>query len=107
VSSYLRHHFTVDDREVRIRHYRAGSFMLCFRDGVVANQVLQANHEAGALFLPLHYKVLITIENIPAHTWLISMAQKVLGSSALIFDVTTASASASDLSQFLVTRWVT
>jgi hypothetical protein len=95
----------------------AGSFLLCFRDGAVANQVLQAprsptsniilsfgcfTHQARLLFLTLHYKVLISIENIPAHTWSISTAQKVLGSSVLIFDVVTLSASSIDLSQFLV-----
>jgi hypothetical protein len=110
VSSYLPHHFVIDDGEVRIRRYIASSFMLCFRDGAVANQVLQApwppysdiilsfshfTHQAGALFSPLHYKVLTTIENIPAHTWSISTTQKVLGSSVLIFDVMTASASVS------------
>jgi hypothetical protein len=30
VSSYLRHHFAVDEGEVRIRRYRAGSFLLYF-----------------------------------------------------------------------------
>jgi hypothetical protein len=121
VSSYLHHHFAIDDGDVRIHCYRAGSFLLCFRDGVVANHVLQAprsptsniilsfgrfTHQARLLFSPLHYKVLISIENIPAHTWSICTAQKVLGSSELIFDVVTVSASFVDLSQFLVMTWV-
>jgi hypothetical protein len=112
VSSHLRHHFTVGEGEVWIRRYRAGSFLLSFRDGAVANRVLHAprppssditlifsrfTRQAGALFLSLCYKVLISIKNIPAHTWLIPTAQEVLGSSVLIFDGAL-SASASDLS---------
>jgi hypothetical protein len=93
---------------------------MCFRDGATADRVLHAPYpssveltlifsrftwQVGPLFSPLRYKVLSSIENLPAHTWSISTAQEVLGSYALIFDVSSASSSGSDLSQFLVAAW--
>jgi hypothetical protein len=52
-------------------------------------------NQAGPLFSPLQFKVLVAIENLPAHAW----------SLVLIFDVAPVSATSFDLSQFLVTAW--
>jgi hypothetical protein len=120
VALHLLHHFEVSADEVQVHLYRTGFFLLCFHDGAMADQIYHVpwppstdltlifncyTRQTGALFSPLRFNALISIENLPAHTWLISIAQEVLGSSTLIFDVPPASAMTSDLSKFLVAAW--
>jgi hypothetical protein len=61
--------------------------------------------QSGALISPLFFKVLLSRENMPSHIWSVELAQMVVGSSSLIFDVSPASADGSDMSQFLVAAW--
>jgi hypothetical protein len=101
---------------VHVRHYDEEVFLLIFQDRLDAGWVLYAlqpdevelhlifrrwRQQSGVLFSPLFFKVLLSIGNIPAHIWLVELAQTVVGSSCLIFDVSPASADGSDMSQFL------
>jgi hypothetical protein len=54
-----------------------------------------------ALFKPMFFKVLMSVENIPAHVWSVTTAQTIIGSSCLIFDVSPTLADGSNMSQFL------
>jgi hypothetical protein len=120
VASHLLCHFDVGAEEVRVHRYRVSSFLLCFHNSAkvdwvlhvprpsAANLTLIFSHytrQVGDLFSPLRFKVLISIENLAAHTCSISTTQEVLGSSVLIFDVLSASSSGSGMSQFLVAAW--
>jgi hypothetical protein len=60
----------------------------------------------GALFSPpLCFEVLLSIENIPAHTWSLDTAQTVVGSSYLVFEMVPRSVDGSDMSRFLAVVW--
>jgi hypothetical protein len=76
-------HFDMTADEVRAHHYRNGTFLICFRDDATVDRVLHAprppsvelalifnrfTDQAGALFLLLRFKVLISIEilHVPA-----------------------------------------
>jgi hypothetical protein len=61
--------------------------------------------QCGALFSPLRFKVLLALENLPGHVWSLDIAQEIVGSTCLIFDMAPNSSSASDMSQFLVAAW--
>jgi hypothetical protein len=63
-------------------------------------------HQVRALFKPLFFKVLLSIENISAHIWLVAIAQTIVRFSCLIFDVSPASSDGSYMSQFLAAAWV-
>jgi hypothetical protein len=54
--------------------------------------------QSNVLFSPLHFKILLAIENISAHAWSLDTAQAIVGSSCLIFYMAPSSATASDLS---------
>jgi hypothetical protein len=47
--------------------------------------------QAGARFDPLRFKVLLALENIPAHLWSVQMVQKIIGSTCLVFELALAS----------------
>jgi hypothetical protein len=122
VSSYLlRHHGVMADK-VRIRRYKVGSFILSFNEDRVDHAVLHAHLPVGfdliliftryrrhtdVIFKLLCFKVLLTVENIPAHSWLLKTTQAIIGSSYLIFNVTPSSASGEDLSSFWAVAWAT
>jgi hypothetical protein len=63
--------------------------------------------QTGALFSPMRFKVLLALENIPAHTWSPEIAQAPVGSSCLIFDTSPAVADGSDLSAYWAAAWTT
>jgi hypothetical protein len=58
-----------------------------------------------ALFLPLRFKVLLALDNVPAHVWSLYTVQVVVRSSCLIFDMAPSSADGSDMSHYLVVAW--
>jgi hypothetical protein len=57
--------------------------------------------QTSALFSPLCFKVLRSITNISTHGWSVDLAQGVLGSSCLIFEMAPCSLDPSDMSSFL------
>jgi hypothetical protein len=61
--------------------------------------------QSGALFLPLRYKVLLVVENIPAHIWSVQSVQEIIESSCFIFKPAPESVQALDLSRFMVVAW--
>jgi hypothetical protein len=114
---YLVRHFQISPVEVMVKWYKMGGFLLVFSDRRVADRILHAaqpadaaltirfspwTRQAGALFSPLRFKVLLSIDNIPAHVWSMDTAQVILGSSCLVFDAVPSSRSGEDLSRFLV-----
>jgi hypothetical protein len=58
--------------------------------------------QTGALFSPLHYKVMQSITNIPTHAWSVDSTQAVLGSSYLIFETLSRSLDRSNILSFMV-----
>jgi hypothetical protein len=57
------------------------------------------------LFSPLCYKVLLALENVPAHAWSVDAVQALIGSSSLVFEPALASLSEVDQSQLYVMAW--
>jgi hypothetical protein len=110
----------VPSTAVQVHRYRYGSFLLLFQSRQVTDRVLHAQQspnaeltlvfrwwqcQSSAHFQPLCFKVLMTIDNIPAHAWSLNMTQAIVHSSCLIFDSALNSSLASDMSEFLVVAW--
>jgi hypothetical protein len=101
--------------------YKFGSFLVLFSDRststiscmltpppTTTTMRLHFNYwcfQARAIFSPLHYKVLLVIENMLAHVWSWGVAQSIISSSCLIFDTLLGMVSRSDMSILLATAW--
>jgi hypothetical protein len=120
VDDYLSRHHGIVTEEALIHLYRVGSFLISFSDMRLADRVLHSpppagadmvlvfaryRHQTGALFSPLRFKVLLGLENIPAHVWSRETAQAVAGSSCLIFDMDPGATHGSDLSSYWAAAW--
>jgi hypothetical protein len=116
VVQHLLHGYQVPAEAVQVHRYKAESFLLIFNDRAEADRVLHAPHhltlvfrrwqrQHGAQFSPLYFKLLLAIENVPAHVWSLEVAHQIVGSSCLIFDVAPCSISATDMSQFMAATW--
>jgi hypothetical protein len=55
--------------------------------------------------VPLCYKVLLALENIPAHVWSPECIQTIFGVSCLTFELASVSVNREDLSRFFVAAW--
>jgi hypothetical protein len=121
VCEALSRDYQLEADAVQVRRFHAEGFLLVFHDRAVADRVLHAeppegavlhlifrrwHRQLGALFSPMFFKVLLSIENIPTHVWSMEVAQTIVGSSCLIFDASPASADGSNMSQFLAVAWV-
>ncbi|OEL22976.1 hypothetical protein BAE44_0016005, partial [Dichanthelium oligosanthes] len=119
-AAHLGRFYQVQQHEVQIRRYLHGGFLLSFVDGHVADRVLHTPPPVGAELIvvlqrwrrqswaglaPLCFKVLLSVENVPAHLWSVNTIQLILGSSCLVFEPSPRSAVGSDLSCFLVVAW--
>jgi hypothetical protein len=62
--------------------------------------------QVGALFLPLCFKVLLSITNLPMHIWSVQVIQATIGSACLIQEVVLASENKEDLSKYMTVAWV-
>jgi hypothetical protein len=100
--------------------YKFGSLCILLPDWTPADCVLHADpapdaapslhfnrwsRQAGAVFSPLRFKVLLAIENVPAHVWSCEVVQTIIGSSCLIFNTSPRTASGADMSVFLAAAW--
>jgi hypothetical protein len=116
VLEVLSSHYQVAADAVRVCRYQAEVFLLNFHTRQEADWVLHATPlegadrwlvfrrwtcQARALFKPLFFNVLLSIQNIPAHVWSVATTQTIAGSSCLIFDVSPTSSDGFDMSQFL------
>jgi hypothetical protein len=45
------------------------------------------SRQAGALFKPFYFKVLLSISNVSVHVWSVETIQMIIGSSCLVFEV--------------------
>jgi hypothetical protein len=63
------------------------------------------SRQAGSLFRPFRFKVLLSVSNVLAHVWSVQTIQEFVGSSCLVFEVSPRSLDQSDLSSFLVVVW--
>jgi hypothetical protein len=63
--------------------------------------------QSGVLFSPQQFKVLLALENIPAHVWSLETTQAVVGSSYLIYDTSLATADVSDIFAYWAATWAT
>jgi hypothetical protein len=103
-----------------VMHYHPVDFLICFTSRQSVDRVLHAlalegaeimlifqhwHQQAGALFSPLCFKVLLSISNILAHTWSAELAQVVLGSSCLVFEMMSHLLDHSDMTSYLVIAW--
>jgi hypothetical protein len=103
---------------VQVRCYKTESFLLVFDDRAEVDRVLHTppptaylilvfrrwQRQHGALFSPLYFKVLLVSDKVLTHVWP-EVAQQIVGSSCLIFDVALSSASGEYMSHFLATAW--
>jgi hypothetical protein len=62
--------------------------------------------QAGSLFSPLSFKVLLSIMNLPVHICLAAAVQTIIGSACLILYVALALVNKDDFSKYLVVAWV-
>jgi hypothetical protein len=49
------------------------------------------HRQAGAMFAPLWFKVLLVVESIPTHAWSVKTVEAIIGSSCLVFELAPAS----------------
>jgi hypothetical protein len=120
VHNQLVHHYRVDSDVVRVRRYRSDGFLVNFFDVATADRVLHGSQpqgvelvlifyrwrrQWGARFAPLHFKVLLAVENISTHIWLVQSVQEIVNSSCMVFKLVLASLQAQDLSCFMVVAW--
>jgi hypothetical protein len=63
--------------------------------------------QSGVLFSPLQFKVLLALENIPAHVWSLETTQAVVGFSYLIYDTSLAMVDVSDIFAYWAATWAT
>jgi hypothetical protein len=59
--------------------------------------------ESGAEWSPMDYKVRLGIQVVPAHLWLRSTTQKILGSSCALLSMAPETESKASLKKFIVT----
>jgi hypothetical protein len=100
-----------------VRRYRVRDFLLTFLDRADADWVMHAPPlegtrvtlvcrrwwcQAGTLFSPLRYKVLLSITNVYVHIWSVDIVQDILGSSCVVFELAPSSIAGTDLSSFMV-----
>jgi hypothetical protein len=117
---YLARHFHVEPHKVQVRRAHPDDFILIFSTTPLAARVFLApppqevefvlrfrcwHKQSRALFSPLWYKVLLAIDNIPAHAWSPSLMQAIISSSCLNFEVTSSSVNRVDLSRFFIMAW--
>jgi hypothetical protein len=106
--------------EARARCSWLDDFLVLFNDISVVDKVLHAPMPTGdefslffwcwrqqswVLFSPLRYKVLLAIDNLPAHVWSPKIVQTIIDSFCLGFEITLASLNREDLSRFFVVTW--
>jgi hypothetical protein len=60
--------------------------------------------QAGALFSPLRFKVLLVISNLPDHLWSVEVVQAIVG-SYLIFELVPQLVAREDMSRFYMVAW--
>jgi hypothetical protein len=64
--------YGMDSESVRVRRYRSNGFLVNFTNESYMPASLMGLswwRQWGARFAPLHFKVLLAVENIPAHVW--------------------------------------
>jgi hypothetical protein len=120
VHDHLSRFFAIGEGEVQVKRYNRADFLLVFANRQLADRVLHAppppqagislsfrrwNRQAGALFKPFHFKILLSVTNAPTHMWSVETIQEIVGSSCLVSEVSPRSLDQSDLSRFLVVVW--
>jgi hypothetical protein len=100
------------EHEVRVCRSRSDDFLLIFSKQATVDRVLHApmqqevdfslifrrwRCQARARFSPLRYKVLLAIDNVSAHVWLLEVVQTIIDSSCLSFELAPASVSRTNM----------
>lgn len=113
-------HFQADREVVEVRRFGDMGFLLIFNTRTAADRVLHAMPPEQALFrlvfrcwtrqlhatsIPMLFKVLVALENLPAHVWSLEAAQTILGSSCSMIQLALETAEKTDMSKFWVTAW--
>jgi hypothetical protein len=120
IGRHLNLFYHVREQDIRIYRYKFTSFLLTFSDRSLADRVLHAaalmgtdlmlvfqrwQWLMGALLSSLRCKVLLMIENIPAHLWSVDTACTILGTSCIVSEASPRSWNRIDMSRFLVEAW--
>jgi hypothetical protein len=114
VRDHLSRFFAIGEGEVQVKRYNRADFLLVFANRQLADRVLHTppllqacrwNQQAGALFKPFRFKILLSVTNVPAHVRSVETVQEIVGSSCLVSEVSPRSLDQSDLSRFLVVVW--
>jgi hypothetical protein len=120
VYSYLNYFFNITAHEVQVHHAHPYDLLLIFTREEMASRVLHAimpegtefslffclwRRQSGALRTPLRFKVLLVLENLPAHVWSVECAQVIIGSSCLCFEPGLQSVSMTDMTCFYLVIW--
>jgi hypothetical protein len=105
VRAHLGRFYEVQKQQVSVRRYGEEDFLLVFTEARVASCLLlfhRWRRQAGALFSPLRFKVLLVVSNLSGHIWSGEVVQSIMGSSSLVFEPTPQSVVREDLSHFYV-----
>jgi hypothetical protein len=120
VLPHLVQFYQVPEVDVQVKRYSRVDFLLVFSGRQLVDHVLHTapprgtdlllvfqrwRQQAGALFQPFYFKVLLSISNVPVHVWSLDTIQAVSGSSCLVFEAAPQSMDGSDLSSFMVVAW--
>jgi hypothetical protein len=60
------------------------------------------SRQAGALFQPIRFKVLLSVTKVSAHVWSLDAIQAIIGSSYLVFEASPRLVTGSNLSSFYI-----
>jgi hypothetical protein len=107
------------DREVHVHRSWPNDFLPILHDIRVADRVLHAPPLVGGVHSPislfmlqslvlfslLWYKVVLTIDNMPVHAWLLQTLQLIIGSACQNFEINPVSLNKMDLSRFFMVAW--
>lgn len=120
VKNLLQRFYNVQPDEYSICPYKPEDFLIRFNVKEVADRVLHSDPPSAAQFLlrfrrwlrlavatskPMLFKVLLAIDNLPAHAWSVDAVQTIISSACLEIQPTPATAAQSDMSSYMLVAW--
>jgi hypothetical protein len=117
IRQHLSQFYQVTVDQVQVKWYSRADFLLIFSNRLLVDWVLHSvpprgmdlllvfwrwSRQAGALFQPIRFKVLLSVTKVSAHVWSLDAIQAIIGSSYLVFEASPRSVTGSILSSFYV-----
>jgi hypothetical protein len=117
VHAYIMGHFVLPSGSFTVHVHHPEDFLVLFRDYDVLERILDAplpsssvrlvfrrwRKESRAEWSPMDYRVRLGIQGVPAHLWLRSTTQEILGSSCALLTMAPETESKASLKKFFIT----